>query len=58
VTSTITIGGSALELVRDVNVTLDITHSWNEDLDVFLIAPNGTRVELFTDVGDGVANFT
>jgi hypothetical protein len=27
VTSTITIGGSALELVRDVNVTLDITHS-------------------------------
>ena len=58
VTSTITIGGSALEVVRDVNVTLDITHSWNEDLDVFLIAPNGTRVELFTDVGDGVANFT
>jgi Ca2+-binding RTX toxin-like protein/subtilisin-like proprotein convertase family protein len=58
VTSTITIGGSALEMVRDVNVTLDITHTYDADLDVFLIAPNGTRIELFTDVGDGVADFT
>jgi subtilisin-like proprotein convertase family protein len=57
-TSTISIGGSAMELVRDVNVTLDITHSFDGDLDVFLIAPNGTRIELFTDVGDNVANFT
>ncbi|MFN8705731.1 MAG: proprotein convertase P-domain-containing protein, partial [Planctomyces sp.] len=35
-----------------------ITHIYNSDLDVFLIAPNGTRVELFTDVGDAAVNFT
>jgi Ca2+-binding RTX toxin-like protein/subtilisin-like proprotein convertase family protein len=58
VTSTITISGTPLELVRDVNVTLNITHTYNSDLDVFLIAPNGTRVELFTDVGDAAVNFT
>jgi subtilisin-like proprotein convertase family protein len=58
VMSTITAFGSPLELVRDVNVTVDITHARDSDLDVFLIAPNGTRVELFTDVGDEAANFT
>ena len=35
----------------DLNVTLNMTHTRDEDLDVFLIAPDGTRVELFTDVG-------
>ena len=37
--------------IADLNVTLDISHTFVDDLDVFLIAPNGTRVELFTDVG-------
>ena len=36
---------------------LDISHTYDADLDVTLIAPNGTRVELFTDVGGGGANF-
>ncbi|HEY9694128.1 MAG TPA: Calx-beta domain-containing protein [Oculatellaceae cyanobacterium] len=44
--------------IQDVNVKLDISHTWNEDLDVFLIAPDGTRVELFTDVGSNGDNFT
>lgn len=45
--------------IADVNVQLDITHTRVDDLDVFLIGPDGTRVELFTDVGDyGVDNFT
>lgn len=43
--------------VLDVNVVLDISHTFDADLDVFLIAPDGTRVELFTDVGGGGANF-
>jgi serine/threonine protein kinase/tetratricopeptide (TPR) repeat protein/streptogramin lyase/subtilisin-like proprotein convertase family protein len=47
--STLTIA-DAVE-IRDLNVTLDISHTYDEDLDVFLIAPDGTRVELFTDVG-------
>jgi subtilisin-like proprotein convertase family protein len=42
-------------VITDVNVTLNIEHTWDADLDVFLIAPDGTtRVELFTDVG-GIA---
>ncbi len=38
-------------VIDDVNVTLDISHDRKDNLDVFLIAPDGTRVELFTDVG-------
>lgn len=39
-------------------VCLDISHTWNSDLDVFLIAPDGTEAELFTDVGSSTDNFT
>lgn len=43
--------------IADVNVKLNISHTWVEDLDVFLVGPDGTRVELFTDVGGGGQNF-
>ncbi len=43
--------------ITDVDVQLNITHEYDGDLDVFLIAPDGTRVELFTDVGGGGDNF-
>jgi len=43
--------------ITDLNVKLNITHPYNGDLDVFLIAPDGTRVELFTDVGGTSADF-
>jgi len=33
--------------ISDVNVTIDITHSWIQDLDVTLISPQGTEVLLF-----------
>jgi len=56
VTSTINVPDSFT--IDDVNVTLDITHSWDEDLDVYLISPQGTPVELFTDVGGSGDNFT
>jgi subtilisin-like proprotein convertase family protein len=42
----------------DVNVTLSLTHTWDDDLDVFLVSPAGTRVELFTDVGGSGNHFT
>lgn len=48
--STINITGVSAP-VTDVNVTLTISHTFDSDLDVFLISPTGTRVELFTDVG-------
>ncbi|MGQ4650187.1 proprotein convertase P-domain-containing protein [Lyngbya aestuarii] len=44
--------------LNDVNVELDITHTYNSDLDVFLLSPVGTKVELFTDVGSNQDNFT
>jgi subtilisin-like proprotein convertase family protein len=55
ITSTITIANSFL--VADVNVRLDINHTYDRDLDVFLLGPDGTTVELFTDVGGGGDNF-
>ena len=45
-------------IVGDLNVHLDISHQQDADLDVYLIGPNGTRVELFTDVGGGGDNFS
>lgn len=37
--------------ITDVNVTINIQHDWNNDLDIFLISPSGTTVELSTDNG-------
>ena len=36
--------------IRDIDVKLDISHRIVEGLDVFLISPNGTPVELFSDL--------
>ncbi|MFD0861108.1 reprolysin-like metallopeptidase [Sungkyunkwania multivorans] len=44
--------------IIDVNVTIDISHTWNDDLDIFLIDPNGTRVELSTDNGERGDDYT
>jgi subtilisin-like proprotein convertase family protein/C1A family cysteine protease/putative hemolysin len=43
--------------IDDVNVTLNITHTYDGDLSVYLISPQGTRVELFTSVGGAGDNF-
>jgi subtilisin-like proprotein convertase family protein len=42
----------------DADVMLNITHTNDEDLDVFLNSPTGARVELFQDVGGNGSNFT
>ncbi len=42
---------SGLTSINDLNVRLNIEHSYVSDLDVFLISPAGSRIELFTDVG-------
>ncbi|MEI6764610.1 MAG: proprotein convertase P-domain-containing protein [Bacteroidota bacterium] len=39
-------------------VCLDITHSYDSDMDVKLIAPDGTTVMLFSGIGGGDDNFT
>lgn len=43
-------------MVADVNVVLNITHSWDADLDVYLVH-NDVIVELFTDVGGSLDDF-
>ncbi len=44
--------------VSDVNVLLNITHTYDGDLDIFLVGPDGTTtVELTSDNGDGNDNF-
>lgn len=44
--------------ITDVNVTLDITHTWAADLDITLTSPNGTIVELTSDNGGNGDNYT
>ena len=36
--------------LTDVNVTLSLTHSFLTDLDIYLVSPGGTRIELVTDL--------
>ncbi|MGA7730671.1 MAG: S8 family serine peptidase, partial [Chloroflexia bacterium] len=56
ITSTLTIAnGPIIASIEVINVRLE--HTWSEDLDVYLISPSGTRVELFTDIC-GETNFT
>ncbi len=48
-TSTINIANGGV--LTDVNVTINITHTWNADLDVTITSPAGTIVELTSDNG-------
>ena len=43
--------------IGDLNVKLNITHPYVADLEVYLIAPDGARIELFTDVGGASDDF-
>ena len=46
-------------VITDVNLTLNIEHTWDSDLDVKLIAPDGvTEIILFEDIGGSGDNFT
>ena len=44
-------------LIGDLNVQLSITHSNDSNLDAYLTAPDGQRIELFTEVGGRDDNF-
>jgi subtilisin-like proprotein convertase family protein len=46
------------KLISDVNVTVNITHTYVEDLSLSLIGPNGKSVILATGIGEGGNNFT
>jgi len=44
-------------LIGDLNVQLSITHTYAEQLDGYLIGPDGQRIELFTGVGGSDDHF-
>ncbi|MCX7551539.1 T9SS type A sorting domain-containing protein [Xanthomarina sp. F2636L] len=54
-TSTIVIAEDAP--ITDVNVTINITHTWDADLDIFITSPLGTIVELTSDNGGSGDNY-
>jgi len=43
--------------IRDLNVQISITHSHVAFLDGYLTGPDGTRIELFTEIGGGGNHF-
>jgi len=43
--------------ITDVNVRLNINHTWDADLDLYLVHPDGTVVELSTDNGGSGDNY-
>ncbi|HBJ34183.1 MAG TPA: calcium sensor EFh [Planctomycetaceae bacterium] len=55
VVSEIQVGESVV--IGDLNVQLSITHSFAEQLDGFLISPDGQRIELFAGVGGSDDHF-
>jgi subtilisin-like proprotein convertase family protein len=51
-------GVAALKVINDINVTFDISHTFNADINVWLTSPSGTKVRLVDDVGGNSDNFT
>lgn len=41
-----------------IQVCLDISHTYDSDLNVYLMAPDGTTINLFSGIGGGDDNFT
>lgn len=54
--STLTFSGDGV--IADVNLTLNIAHTYVADLVAYLVSPSGTRIELFANIGGGGRNFT
>ncbi len=55
--STITVS-SAPTSISKVKVTLNITHTWDADLDIVLVSPDGTFTNLTVDNGGSGDNYT
>jgi PKD repeat protein len=52
------INTTATNSITDVNVTIDISHTYDADLDITITSPTGTVVELTTDNGGSGNNYT
>jgi gliding motility-associated-like protein len=49
---------TSLYLINDINVTVNITHTWAEDLTISLIGPDGTEVLLSQKNGGSGDNYS
>ncbi len=59
VTSSISVSGYTGNVSSaQLSVKLNILHTWDEDLDIFLQSPDGTMIELSTDNGGNGNNYT
>jgi len=58
VTSQINITGQDGLTIKDLLVTIDISHSYTNDLELSLIHPDGTSIKLVSFVGGSGDNFT
>lgn len=52
---TVTVSGLGAYL-WDVDLYVDISHTWSGDLELFLVAPSGKRVTIATDIGEGLVD--
>lgn len=51
-TATSTVNVTSSNIISDANITMDITHTWINDLTATLTSPTGTTVTLFTNICD------
>lgn len=58
VSSSIVAPGSGMNANQVTSVKININHTFDGDLDIFLVAPNGSQIELSTDNGAGGDNYT
>jgi subtilisin-like proprotein convertase family protein len=49
--------GATWSTGQPLTVCLNISHAWDEDLNAYLQAPNGTVITLFQDIGSQFDNF-
>jgi subtilisin-like proprotein convertase family protein len=47
-----------LEVIQDLDVTVNITHTYIADVDMYLMGPNGVEIELSSDNGLSEDNYT
>ena len=52
-----TIDINEVGIIQDLNVKLNLTHGYNSELMIYLVAPDNTRIDLVTHIGGSSQNF-
>ncbi len=56
-TVTIPVSVPATESILDINARVRLNHTWDEDLDISLVHPNATAIDLSSDNGGSLDNY-